>query len=41
MIELVMYGITPRPNTASLSSAPPENRFKNPSTPFVDGDESF
>ena len=33
MIELVMYGITPRPKMASRVSAPPENRFKNPRTP--------
>ena len=33
MIEAVMYGMIPRANTASLASAPPENRSRKPSTP--------
>ena len=33
MIELVMYGMIPSANTANVVSAPPENRFRKPSTP--------
>jgi hypothetical protein len=33
MIELVMYGMMPSPNTAKRVSAPPENRFRKPRTP--------
>ena len=33
MIELVMYGMIPRAKTAIWVRAPPENRFRKPSTP--------
>ncbi len=33
MIEAVMYGMIPRKNTATLVSAPPENRSRNATTP--------
>ena len=36
MIELVMYGMTPRPKTARRTKAPPLKRFKKPSTPDED-----
>ena len=33
MIELVMYGMIPSAKTAKFVSAPPENSWKNASTP--------
>ncbi len=33
MMELVMYGMIPRPNTAIRVSAPPENRSMNDRNP--------
>ena len=33
MIELVMYGMIPSAKTANWVSAPPENRWRKPSTP--------
>ena len=35
MIDVVMYGMIPRANTANWVSAPPENRLRKPSVPCV------
>jgi hypothetical protein len=35
MIELVMYGMIPSPNTAIRVSAPPENRSMNDRNPVL------
>ena len=39
MIELVIYGMMPSAKMANWVSAPPENRFKNPSTPLLSADD--
>ncbi len=38
MIDAVMYGMMPRPNTANLVRAPPENRLRKLTTPAWDAD---
>ena len=35
MIDAVMYGMIPSANTATRPSAPPENRFRKPTTPLA------
>ena len=40
MIELVMYGMTPRPNTARRTSAPPLKRLRKPRTPEAEACDS-
>ena len=35
MMLAVMYGMIPRAKIEKLSKPPPENRFRNPSAPWV------
>ena len=35
MMLAVMYGMIPSEKMAKLSNAPPENRFRNPSAPWL------
>ncbi len=35
MIDAVMYGMIPRAKMANWLSAPPENRLRKPSVPWV------
>jgi hypothetical protein len=35
LLDAVMYGMIPRANTATRLRAPPENRFRKPTTPLA------